>query len=327
MQVRRPSLAAGDFKLRSIDLYITAACNRKCGYCFLSDEYLGSQVHMTVPMVRAILAWAAAGTVDEITLLGGEPALHPDFAGIVAAVAGGPVRLRTVTNGSRRFREALDRDEVRAALTRVAVSLDAASPAVVDRLRGRGAFADALATIELLKQAGVAFDINWTAVASTLDGVPEMLRFAERTGAGRLNIHWFSEIGRARRHAAGEVVSATEWRAKVLEPVSRYRPERADFELDCELAFAYGLPGEDPGRCAVRDMTNLQFFPNGSVFSCGMLVEEDTNSGYLFRDGAVLPRPGDSEITRTADGCPGCPLRASGDGHVPVCIYNRLALN
>jgi MoaA/NifB/PqqE/SkfB family radical SAM enzyme len=327
MQTQRTALAAGDFKLRSIDLYITAACNRKCGYCFLPESYFASRAHMAQPMLRAILDWAVRGTVEEVALLGGEPALHPDFAGVVAAVADRRVQLRTVTNGSRPFRDALRRDAVREALTRVAVSLDAPSAGVVDRLRGRGAFADALATIEALRQAGVPFDINCTAVASTLDGMPDMLRFAEQAGAGRLNIHWYSQVGRAREHAAGEAVSATDWRAKVLEPVSRYRPARPDFELDCELAFAYGLPGEDRDMCAVRDRANLQFFPNGSVFSCGMLVEDDAQSGYLFRAGGLVRRPGASEVTRTATPCPGCPLRAASDGHLPVCIYNRLAVN
>jgi hypothetical protein len=56
-----------------------------------------------------------------------------------------------------------------------------------------------------------------------------------------------------------------------------------------------------------------------------MLVEEDTQSGYLFRDGALTARPGDTELTRTSNGCPGCPVRAGSDGYLPVCIYNRLA--
>jgi MoaA/NifB/PqqE/SkfB family radical SAM enzyme len=326
--VERPStLAAADFKLQSIDLYITAACNRKCGYCFLPDSYFASRAQMTVETVQAIVQWAARGTVDEVTILGGEPALHPHFAEVISTVAESPVRVRTVTNGSSRFRDALHDDVVRNSLSRVAVSLDAPYAAVVDRLRGPGAFADALASIDSLKSAGIPFDVNCTAVATALDSMAEMLEFADSIGADRLNIHWFSQVGRARTHARGESVSALDWRHKVLDVVSRYQPRRTNFVPDCESAFAYGMPGEDSGKCAVRDMTNLQFLPSGAVFSCGMLVEDDVRSGYLWQDGALTLRPGASEITETSAGCVGCPLRVTDDGHAPVCIYNRLVLS
>jgi hypothetical protein len=79
--------------------------------------------------------------------------------------------------------------------------------------------------------------------------------------------------------------------------------------------------------CAVRDRTNLQFFPDGSVFSCGMLVESPALSGYVFRDGELTRRPGNTELTLTGGECAGCPMRQRDGDYVPICIYNRLALN
>jgi MoaA/NifB/PqqE/SkfB family radical SAM enzyme len=325
-------LAAADFAVSSIDLYLTSACNRQCTYCFLSDSFFASRLHMKVSTVKEIIAWAVGSMIEEITLLGGEPALHPDFAEIVAVISNAGLRVRIVTNGSHRFRKAISEEAAASAIARVAVSLDAPIPAVFDALRGHGAFRDADLTIRQLKRQGKAFDINCTVVKSCLPYIGQMLRFAEDIGARRINIHWFSQVGRARTRARDEAVSPDEWR-QVLELVREYVPMRNNFIVDCELGFAFGNRGENLKMCAVRDRTNLQFLPDGNVFSCGMLVDRPDLAGYFWREGGLHLRQAESEVTRSLAPHSGCPMRATatpathqnGDmAPVPLCIYNRL---
>ncbi len=317
------AIAADRFKLTSVDLYITSVCNRRCGFCFLSDDFLGSRQLMPVDMARDVVAWARSGNVDEITILGGEPATHPGFADIVLDAKRQGRLVRTVTNGSRPMRRALRNPAVVEALDRVAVSIDAPTAADMDRLRGAGAFADALAVIESLRRAGIQFDINCTVLRSCLDTFPAMLTLAEDLGASRLNVHWFSAVGRGAMGVVDETVRADEWRDRVLQVVSRYQPQRPNFVVDCQLAYQFGLPGEDPTFCAVRGRENLQFFPNGAVFSCGLLVSDDAKSGYQWQEGGLFERPGQTEVTATA-ACSGCAFRAADGGYQPVCIYNRM---
>jgi MoaA/NifB/PqqE/SkfB family radical SAM enzyme len=318
-------LSASGFKLESIDVYITSTCNRRCTYCFLSDEFLNSRSHMSREAVRDIVSWAAAGNVPEITLLGGEPAIHPEFAQIVTDISRAGLSARTVTNGSRQFRAALTNPDVVNALGRVAVSVDASTQSRFDRLRGRGAFDDAMAAIDVIHQRGIPLEINYTVLRSSLDDVQAMIDLAESIGAARLNMHWFSLVGRARKHAQDEAVSARDWHDRVLQVVRDYQSPRAGFAVDCELGYAYDLPGEERDSCAVRGRTNLQFFPSGAVFACGMLVEDELRSGYLWQDGTLTKRPGTSELADTdVVGCDGCPLRQESDGLIPLCIYNRL---
>jgi MoaA/NifB/PqqE/SkfB family radical SAM enzyme len=311
------------FNVHSIDLYITSTCNRRCTFCFLSDEFLNSRSLMSAEASAEIVDWAARGGIDEITVLGGEPATHPEFATILQHAKRSGRTVRTVTNGSRRFRESLGRPEVSDALDRVAVSIDAPAAADMDRLRGRGAFADAMATVDLLRTLGIPFDINCTVVRSCLESFHEMPGFAERLGADRLNVHWFSAVGRGRVHAADETITPVEWHKLVLGEVQRYRSPRPSYVVDCELGYSYDLPGEKPGSCAVQDLENLQFFPSGAVFACGLLVEDDALSGYEWRAGELHRRGGDTEVTRT-QGCSGCPFRSDVDGQRALCIYNRL---
>jgi MoaA/NifB/PqqE/SkfB family radical SAM enzyme len=333
----RAQLSARDFALSSVDLYITSRCNRRCTYCFLSDDLLSSRTIMSVATIRSVIEWADASSIEEFTLLGGEPALHPSFAEIVTHLAGTRFRVRTVTNGSKAFRKELGKPEVAAALSRVAVSLDAPAAGSVDRLRGRGAWEDAMRTIDLLTGLGRPLDINFTVLRSNIDIVPEMIAFVEEIGARRLNMHWFSLVGRARKHASDEQVTASEWRTKVLEVVRDYhvgrrvKGVRDDYVVDCETAFGFpGYASDQLDRCAVRDRTNLQFFPSGSVYSCGMVVEDDNFSGYLWSDAAGLTRrPSEiSELTGASrrPACGGCPMRESYEEYPPLCIYSRMEL-
>ena len=206
-------LSVADFRLSSIDLYLTSACNRKCTYCFLSDSFLSTWRNMPVTMVRDVLDWAAGSSIKEITLLGGEPALHPEFAAIVSLIGRSGLRSRTVTNGSHRFRKAIRDPAIDASIGRVAVSLDAPVAEVFDKLRGPRAYRDAMSTIEQLREQQKPFDINFTVVRSSLPYVGQMLKFAEDQGARRINMHWFSEVGRARTNPEDETVSPTDWRS------------------------------------------------------------------------------------------------------------------
>jgi hypothetical protein len=139
-------------------------------------------------------------------------------------------------------------------------------------------------------------------------------------------MHWFSPVGRGALHAADQSVPAADWRSKVLDVVAAYRPQRRSFTVDCQVAFDFPVPGADPGVCAVRDGTNLQFLPSGAVFACGMLLEDEALAAYRWHDGTLRRRPGDTELARTTSPCAGCPLRQADGGHGPVCIYNRLAV-
>ena len=320
------ALTAAEFAVTSIDLYLTSTCNRQCAYCFLDESFFASRQSMSVRTVGEILTWTSGSTIEEITLLGGEPALHPEFASIVALIRAAGLRARIVTNGSNRFRQAMRKPDVAAGIAWVAVSLDAPTAAIFDKLRGPRAFRDAMLTIEQMKEQEKLFDINVTVVKSCLPYVGQMLSLAEDSGARRINIHWFSEVGRGR--AADEAVTAAQWRA-VLDEVSAFKPRGTEFVVDCELGFGYGLPGEDRDMCAVRERSNLQFLPDGSVFSCGMLVDRPDLAGYQWQDGGLYVRPGESEVTRTSIHCAGCPMRGADapdreSSPIALCIYNRL---
>ena len=199
--------------LKSVDVYVTSQCNRRCTYCFLPSDFFASGMRMSVEAFSDVVAWCLRYSVDEITFLGGEPSLHSSFADMVSLASGRGLDVRVVTNGARRFRRLMESGLIGPHnLSRVAVSLDTLNETVQDGFRGRGAWQDAMDTIRLLRHHGVLFDINVTGVRPVLDGIGALIRFADEAGCRRVNVHWPSSIGLGADLAADHIPDREEWR-------------------------------------------------------------------------------------------------------------------
>src|SRR5579875_3686647 len=234
-------------RLASVDVYITSLCNRHCTYCFLPQEFFSSGTRMSLDGFAGVVTWSLREGVSEITLLGGEPSLHPQFGDMVSHAAAHGLAVRVVTNGARRFRRLLADGTVGSHnLSRVAVSLDTLDPAVQDRCRGRGAWQDAMAAITLLREREVPFDINVTAVRSALGGIEALIGFAEREGCRRVNIHWPSAMG------LGDTL---------VRQVRSRAGTRPGFFVEIERGFL--AAGEPLAGCALADFSNLEVMPDG----------------------------------------------------------------
>lgn len=311
--------------LTSVDVYISSQCNRRCTYCFLPADFFMSGQRMRVESFSGIVNWSKRHGVQEITLLGGEPSLHPSFAEMIRIVNDKKMAVRVVTNGARSFRRLLGNGTVPAAyLARVAVSLDCLDPVVQDEFRGPGAWRDAMATIELLHERGVVFDINVTAVKPVLADIDRLIDFADDRGCRRVNIHWPSTIGIGTTLDPGAVPDRNEW-LELTRRVARRTERRPDFYV--ELERGYLADDEELAGCALADFSNLQILPDGRAYRCGLLVDQpEMASLTMTGDQLRLTGLGHGEERLRADwlpSCNGCPvMRADGRR---ACIYDKVS--
>jgi len=311
--------------LTSVDVYISSQCNRRCAYCFLPSDFFASGKRMSVTSFSGIVSWSKRHGVTEITLLGGEPSLHPSFAEMVRIASSNGMDVRVVTNGARRFRRLLADGVIPASdLARVAVSLDCLDPAVQDEFRGPGAWQDAMATIELLREHAVTFDINVTAVKPVLAGMDALIDFAEEAGCRRVNIHWPSTIGIGTTLDPGAVPDRGEW-LELTWRVARRVGRRSDFYVEIERGYL--ADDERLTGCALADFSNLQILPDGRAYRCGLLVDQDEMASLTMTGEELrLTRPGRGEERLRADwlsSCDSCPVMQA-DGR-RACIYDKVS--
>ncbi len=316
----------------SADIYINTRCNFGCETCFLGDEYFNRNLSMTPDEVGAIGAWLAKARVRDVAVLGGEPTLHPDVVAIFKALrASGIQHIRLITNGTPRARRLLA-GPLDKLVDLTYVSLDGATAEVNDTLRGPGTFRHAMLAINLLRERGKPFVITATLGRAGVEQLDELLQLAEDSGCATLNLHWLSSVGRARYRDLA--VPPARWE-QVVSRIAEYTPNRTGLEIECQVGL---LPaktpwssGIDPRACAVRSRANLQFMPDGQVFSCGLLVDTPSLAAYRWDGQHLLKRAAPTELSVCCafEGA-GCPARLDLLGEpataerVPVCIYERV---
>jgi MoaA/NifB/PqqE/SkfB family radical SAM enzyme len=311
--------------LTSVDVYVTSQCNRRCTCCFLPPGLFASGARMSLDAFSGVVMWCLRYGVGEITLLGGEPSLHPSFAEMVATASGQGLDVRVVTNGARRFRRLMEDGVIGPDnLSRVAVSLDTLDETVQDGLRGRAAWRDAMDTIRVLGQQGVLFDINVTGVRPVLGGLDALIGFADEAGCRRVNVHWPSSIGLGRELTAEQIPDAMEW-LDLVTAISKRADTRPDLFVEIERGFL--AEGEPLTECALPVFSNLQILPDGRAYRCGLLVDQVGMASLAMQDDQLLlTRPGfgedglEASMTPACNSCPA--MQANGRC---ACIYDKVS--
>ncbi|AGL18590.1 radical SAM protein [Actinoplanes sp. N902-109] len=315
----RPASPAGgtevtpaDYRGDSVDLYVNSICNLRCTTCFLGDDFFQVRREMSLEVAAGILRWARAAGARDVAILGGEPSLHSRITDLLRLCrTHEALNLRLVTNGTRPFQRLL-RGPAAAMIDTVYVSLDGATAQENDAVRGHGAFRQARRTMRMLADMAKPFVITASITAPALDSIDDLLRLAEDSGCARLNIHWVSPTGRARDGKLS--VPPQKW-WELCTKVAAHRPGRPDLTIDCQRAYLRADESAEIaeiGRdCAVRQMSNLQFMPDGAVYACGLVVDRPGFNGYRWEQDRLLRTGGPDEVSLCDDSSgPGCPVRS-----------------
>ncbi len=242
------------------DLLLTARCNYQCRYC--NGLHLpglpgtpsatgapgapAAPSDMPFEVASATLAaWMAEG-LRYVRFSGGEPTVYRGLRECVRLCqAGGVARIALSTNGSLPLRayEALLHDGV----SELAISVDAARPALADDLAGRpGQWARTVANLRALApQTYVIANIVLTAANAT--ATAETVRFVHALGVADIKL--MTDTHCAHQPRALEVLGQLEPELLAAHPLLRYRVRRLLAGRDVR-----GLgPGDSPRCHLVKD--------------------------------------------------------------------------
>jgi radical SAM protein with 4Fe4S-binding SPASM domain len=152
---------------------LTLACNLRCGHCGSSagrardDELsLGEMLQLCDDLAQL--------ECERLTLLGGEPLVHPHWADVARRIRSNGFRANVITNGWTLHRPQLCDLIQEVGLTIVGVSLDGMGPSH-DRLRRRpGSFARVAEGIKLLRERDVPVAVSTVVTSDSLSELSEM---------------------------------------------------------------------------------------------------------------------------------------------------------
>jgi len=133
---------------------LTYACNLSCAHC-LSSSGRRDPRELTTVQCEAVIDELQAMKVFYVNIGGGEPTIRPDFWHLLDYSVDHQVGVKFSTNGSRITPERAARIAATDYVD-VQVSLDGATSAVNDPLRGEGTYDMAIRALDNLAEAGFA---------------------------------------------------------------------------------------------------------------------------------------------------------------------------
>jgi MoaA/NifB/PqqE/SkfB family radical SAM enzyme len=173
-------------RLRLLVLALSDRCDQRCAHCQIHLGPAGGRAPLSLAERLRVVEEALAAGAREALLTGGEPLISPDLWPVARRLAQGGARLMLATNGLRLERHAR---EVAELFDEVYVSLDGATPATHDALRGVASFDRVVAGVAAVKRArpGVRLVARATLHAGNLAEFEAMLPAARAAGFDHLS--------------------------------------------------------------------------------------------------------------------------------------------
>lgn len=195
-----------------LGLHLTNRCQRDCDHC-LRDP---AQTPVDLPLDAAAAAIAfvrAEFGVTHVSLTGGEPTLHPQFDALIDLVADASMTWDMMTNGERFAEVLVDLDKRPArvtALRSLSISLDGATEATHDGIRGPGSFRAVMAAASICGVRGIPFGVNMTVHRRNVGELERLGLDAALLGAKHVSFGMMQPTGTALDE--GLAIGPDEWR-------------------------------------------------------------------------------------------------------------------
>ncbi len=332
-----------------IALNLTERCNLACAHCYLDAKVLkeGAVDELQTDDLKRVLGEIAeVGPEAMVVLTGGEPMLRRDLPELARHASGLGLMVVVGTNGMLLRPDRLAELQ-QAGVAGVGISVDSLNPEIHDNFRGKqGAWAKTMQGIDACKDAGMPFQIHFSATDETADEIDNMVAFARDAGAMVLNVFFMVCTGRGEKYSG---ISAEKY-DHVLRRVARAAKQekrlmvrakcaphfkRIAIEMDPEwpITAAYGY---DAGGC-IAATHYARITPNGDVTPCPFMENacgsvREKSFADIWENAPVLNalrtpelegRCGACEFQKLCGGCRARPLALNGNmmGEDNLCTY------
>jgi MoaA/NifB/PqqE/SkfB family radical SAM enzyme len=252
-----------------IGIELNNVCNLDCAHCF-RNIYRGGANHqdlfLPLEVLEKILREARPLGYHHLALTGGEPPLHPRFGEALELIARHGYTYHFLTN-ARQFSKtlaALNTPRRRAHLSGISFSLDGATEATHDAIRGRGSYREVVTAVAACQALGIGVSLITTINRLNRH---ELDRLALLGAHLKVTRHIFSHQMPTEHNLGAELIlPVPEWRA-VERDVARLMGEfRHEISMAIGFYTNYFLP-----RCGPLTLDDLNIDYRGRLTLCCQL--------------------------------------------------------
>ena len=265
----------------SVCLGITSKCNLNCKHC-LNRNLPGSGPDMTTEKLLDVIDQMGKGGTKSLSIFGGEPLCHPDFKRIVEHINKYSIAISLNTNASlidKQMAQWLKARKISGAV----ISFDGSSAAIMDGMRGAGAFRRSLDGIEAMRAEGISILLSVTLTKLNYKDVREMALLGRKAGGNTIRFNHVFFGGNAacfakdlylspdeEKHAIDAVWQAQKEFGAFINADSSYLCQKKKLEKVKDYKGVHdkivvGPCGAANGKCAIR--------PDGWITPCEIMWE------------------------------------------------------
>ena len=291
----------------SINWYLTKRCNLVCTHCYNyeSDELpsVGRRELSREETLRVADGLVESG-VFMVNLIGGEPLTVKWAVDLVRRLAQGGVKVAIATNGVL-----LDEEKARALIEagahRFQISLDGASAAVHDAVRGKGSFDKALRALRILRDLGHSPQVGFTVMKKNQHELRDVIVLMKRERIRLLKLNAMIPAGRAEEDRA-EMPDKVLFARQVEWLLGQERLARGQLVVDYPCFVGHVGEGAalawKPERRAVHlscgaGTTRAVIWEDGTVGACDFMRDDHVGDVRHERIEVIWTR-GDEAIER-----------------------------
>jgi MoaA/NifB/PqqE/SkfB family radical SAM enzyme len=207
----------------AVHLEISDSCNLRCCHCFAGDLDRQESPLGSSELERLFAQMSAMGSY-RLGLTGGEPLLREDLFEVIDLALKHGLSPCVTTNGML-IEEATAREFGRRGLLWLNVSLEGASPATNDLVRGRGSFERVIKNLRILSKYS-KFSLAFTVMRTNLHEIGRCVELAQSLGAESVVFRPLYPVGTARKHL--ELMPTFAEYNAALEGLRRTRPRNTE---------------------------------------------------------------------------------------------------
>lgn len=260
-----------------IGIELNNVCNLDCTHCFRSIYRGGAEnnkdLFLPLDLLERILIQAQPLGYHHVAITGGEPPLHPRFGEALDIIARHGFTYHFLTN-ARDFQKtlkAISTPPRRASLTGVSFSLDGATEATHDRIRGAGSYREVITAIAMCRATGIEPSIITTINRVNRHEIDQLALLGAHLQVRRQVFGHQNPT----EHNMGEnlILPLSEWRAVERDVARVMKGFRHEIMMAVGFYTNYFLP-----RCAPLTLDDLNIDYRGRLTLCCQLSN--------YRDGA-----------------------------------------
>ena len=252
-----------------VQFHINNSCNLKCKHCYEGNQkgiLQWSFDEFTQAVEKLWCAFEKWGVQGEISLIGGEPTLHPEYYRFVDYLSdrGDVVAISILTNGTR-----IDDKFIANALRNkctVQVSIDGIDEVHHDNIRGAGNYKKVTDGIKRLTANGIYPSVHYVISKDTIPFVDSFFDNLINLGIKQISFFLFVPFGRASTHDILQPNELKDVYDSLYEKKRKYAQLGLNIMATRPLWCTYGYSGRCP--VAIQTITILE---DGTIMPCRRL--------------------------------------------------------